>query len=112
MPFSRELSIILFIAVVGSAQSGSTRPFIEDRACDHRIGTMAQHEIRESPGPLRTSALEPMAGMAPDTRTTPMAPMAPMQDGPGPMGGEKDTEYRSYQYTKHDSASVAQHMKG
>ena len=109
MPFSRDLSIIRFIAIVGCAQVDSTRPFAANRACDHRIGTMAQHEIRESPGPLHTSGPEPLAGMTPDTQT---APMAPMQGVPDPIGGEKYMEYWTLQYTKQDSATVAQHVKG
>jgi hypothetical protein len=109
MFFSRNLSVILVIAVVGCAQFDSDRLFEATRADDIRIGTTAKQEARESPGQLHTLGLEPMAGKAPDTRTK---PMAPMQGVPGPMGGEKDTEYRTYQYTKHDAATVAQHMKG
>ncbi len=109
MSFSRNLSVILVIAVVGGAQFDSGRPFDESKADDIRIGTMAQHEIRESPGPLHTSGPEPLAGMTPDTQT---APMAPMQGVPDPIGGEKYMEYWTLQYTKQDSATVAQHVKG
>lgn len=87
MSFSRDLSVIPFIAVVGCAQFDSARPFVEDKANDLRISTTAKQEARESPGPLHTSRLKPMPGMAPGMQT------APMQAVPDPIGGEKNTGY-------------------
>lgn len=87
MSFSRDLSVIPFIAVVGCAQFDSARPFVEDKANYLRISTTAKHEAREVLGPLHTSGLEPMAGMAPDMQT------APMQAVPDPIDGEKNTGY-------------------
>lgn len=87
--------------VVGCAKFDSGRPFDETKADDIRIGTTTKREVREMLGPPHTSGLTPMTGMAPGMQTM---PMAPMQGVPGPMGGEKDTEYWTYQYTKHDAA--------
>ncbi|SUS05145.1 hypothetical protein DF3PA_180064 [Candidatus Defluviicoccus seviourii] len=88
MSFSRDLSVIPFIAVVGCAQFDSARPFVEDKADDLRIGTTAKQEARESPGPPHTSGLTPMTGMAPGMQ---MAHTAPTQDVPDPIRGEKNT---------------------
>jgi len=92
MSFSRDLSVIPFIAVVGCGQFDSARPFVEAKANDLRISTTAKQETRESPGPLHTSGLGPMAGMEPGMQ---MAQTAPTQDVPDPIGGEKNTGYRT-----------------
>lgn len=106
MSFSRDLSVISFIAVVGCAQFDSARPFVEDKANDLHITTTAKHEARESPGPLHTSGLGPMAGMAPDMQT------APTQAVPDPIGGEKNTGYWTKQYTNHEVAAAIRHEQG
>lgn len=95
------IPIIFLTAVVGCAQFDSGRPFDESKADDIRIGTTTKREVREMLGPPHTSGLTPMAGMAPGMQTM---LMAPMQGVPGPMGGEKDTEYWTYQYTKGDAS--------
>lgn len=99
MPLVRLIACALLAAIAGAcAQTDSGRPFDASKADEIKIGKTTKKEVAELLGPPHTTALTPMAGFAPGMQVMPMAPMLGM---PGPMGGDKDTEYWTYQYQKH-----------
>lgn len=104
MPGIRIIACLLLAAVAACARFDSGRPFDAGKADDIRIGKSTKKEVAELLGPPHTTALTPMAGYAPGMQTMPMAPMAGM---PGPMGGEKDTEYWTYQYEKRGASAMS-----
>lgn len=98
MVFGRfAVYMLLAASAAACAEFDSGRPFDASKADQIKIGTTTKKEVVELLGPPHTTALTPMAGYAPGMQTM---PMAPMQGMPGPMGGDKDTEYWTYQYEK------------
>lgn len=85
---------ILPIADVDFARYGTGRPFDVSQAGDSRNGQIIKRELREMLGQLHACDRTPMTGMAPGTQAM---TIAPMPRAAGPIGGEKDTTYWTYE---------------